>query len=93
MRTGYGGAALPLWEAFCWRYFRWQTRLEAVLPGDAIAAHLVQLSHFYEANSPVLSNLCALVAPLSPDCLPGTSSPAASAAVALHCNLAEDSLD
>lgn len=42
------------------------------MPQDAISSHLVQLSHFYEANSPVLSNLCALLAPLSPDSLPGT---------------------
>ncbi|KAK9813346.1 hypothetical protein WJX73_001697 [Symbiochloris irregularis] len=71
IRTGYGGASLPLWEEFCWRYFRWQARLENVVPNDTISSHLVQLSHFYEATSPTLSNLCALVAPLSPDTLPG----------------------
>ena len=68
---GYGAAALPLWEEFVIRFFKYETQLGAVVPKQQIASHLQQLAHLYETSSPVLSNIYALLSCLSPDQLPG----------------------
>ena len=71
MGIGYGAAALPLWEEFVIRFFKYETQLGAVVPKQQIANHLQQLAHLYETSSPVLSNIYALLSCLSPDQLPG----------------------
>lgn len=48
-----------------------QEQLEAITPCTDISAHLAELSHLYEASCPVLSNIYMLLAPLSPESLPG----------------------
>ncbi len=68
---GYGAAALPLWEEFVLRFFKHETQLGPIVPKDAISAHLAKLAQLYEGSSPVLSNIYALLAPLSPESLPG----------------------
>lgn len=74
--VGYGAAALPLWEEFVIRFFKYETQLSAVVPKQQIANHLQQLAQLYETSSPVLSNIYALLSCLSPDQLPGYCSPA-----------------
>ncbi len=69
--VGYGAAALPLWEEFLLRFFAYQTQLEQIVPKDEISGHLAQLAQLYEASSLVLSDIYALLAPLSPESLPG----------------------
>lgn len=71
MRIGYGAAALPLWEEFCQRFFQYETQLGPIIPRDDISAHLAQLAQLYEASSAVLSNIYALLSPLSAESLPG----------------------
>ena len=73
---GYSGAALPLWEEFLLRYLAFQTQLQAVLPAADISQHLAQLGQLYEAQSPVLGDIYTLIAPLSPESLPGELAPA-----------------
>ena len=68
---GYGAAALPLWEEFVLRFFKHETQLGPIVPKDAISGHLAKLAQLYEGSSPVLSNIYALLAPLSPESLPG----------------------
>ncbi|BDA40960.1 hypothetical protein COCOBI_01-6140 [Coccomyxa sp. Obi] len=48
-----------------------QSQLEPITPCADISAHLAQLAHLYEASCPVLSNIYMLLAPLSPESLPG----------------------
>jgi hypothetical protein len=48
-----------------------QEQLEPITPCAEISAHLAELSHLYEASCPVLSNIYMLLAPLSPESLPG----------------------
>lgn len=74
--VGYGAAALPLWEEFLIRFFKYETQLSAVVPKQQIANHLQQLAQLYETSSPVLSNIYALLSCLSPDQLPGYCAPA-----------------
>lgn len=70
---GYGAAALPLWEEFVIRFFKYETQLGAVVPKQQIANHLQQLALLYETSGPVLSDIYALLSCLSPDQLPGVS--------------------
>ena len=51
-----------------------QAQLEDIVERTAISRHLAELAHLYEATSPVLANLYALVAPLSPESLPESAS-------------------
>lgn len=51
-----------------------QAQLEDIVPRTAISRHLAELAHLYEATSPVLANLYALIAPLSPESLPQSAS-------------------
>ena len=48
-----------------------QEQLESVTPCDDISKHLAELAHLYEGTSPMLSNIYLLLAPLSPEALPG----------------------
>ena len=71
MSVGYCGAALPLWREFVARYLPLQSQLEAMLPIADISQHLAQLGQLYEAQSPILAEAFTLMAPLSPETLPG----------------------
>ncbi len=48
-----------------------QEQLEPITPCADISAHLAELSHLYETSCPLLSNIYMLLAPLSPESLPG----------------------
>ena len=56
------------------RFFKFETQLGPLVPRDEVSAHLAQLAHLYETSSPVLSNIYALLAALSPESLPGNFS-------------------
>ncbi len=51
-----------------------QAQLEEILPRTAISRHLAELAHLYETTCPVIANLYALIAPLSPESLPQSAS-------------------
>lgn len=72
--VGYSGAALPLWQEFLVRFISLQTELQGVVPTTAVRQHLAQLGQLYEAQSPLLGEIYMLIAPLSPDSLPGEPS-------------------
>ena len=61
--AGYGGAALPLWEAL-WRRCRARAAVADLMSTADIAAHLAQLALLYQRSSPTLEAVCAAVAPL-----------------------------
>lgn len=63
MAAGYGGAALPLWEAL-WRRCRARAAVADLVSHPDIAAHLAQLAQLYHRASPTLEAVCAAVAPL-----------------------------
>lgn len=48
-----------------------QAQLEDIVPCGAISRHLEELAHLYEATCPAIANIYALIAPLSPESLPG----------------------
>ena len=51
-----------------------QAQLEDIVPRAAISRHLAELAHLYEATCPVIADLYALIAPLSPESLPQSAS-------------------
>ena len=51
-----------------------QAQLEEIIPRTAISRHLAELAHLYETTCPVIANLYALIAPLSPESLPQSAS-------------------
>ena len=51
-----------------------QAQLEEIVPRTAISRHLAELAHLYETTCPVIANLYALIAPLSPESLPQSAS-------------------
>ena len=61
MAAGYGGAALPLWEAL-WRRCRARAAVADLVSHPDIAAHLAQLAQLYHRASPTLEAVCAAVA-------------------------------
>ena len=63
MAAGYGGAALPLWEAL-WRRCRARAAVADLVSHPDIAAHLAHLAQLYHRASPTLQAVCAAVAPL-----------------------------
>lgn len=63
MAAGYGGAALPLWEAL-WQRCRARAAVADLVSHPDIAAHLAQLAQLYHRSSPTLEAVCAAVAPL-----------------------------
>jgi hypothetical protein len=73
--VGYGAASLPLWEEFLLRFFAHETLLEPIVPRADISGHLAQLAALYEDSAPQISNIYALLAPLSPESLPGAAPP------------------
>ena len=51
-----------------------QAQLEDIVPRTAISRHLAELAHLYEATCPIIANIYALIAPLSPESLPQSAS-------------------
>lgn len=71
---GYSAAALPLWEEFLLRYLPLKAQLQDFLPVREIGQHLAQLAQLYEDQSPLVANVYAIMATLSPESLPGVTS-------------------
>lgn len=93
MAAGYGGAALPLWEAF-WLRCRRSAAVADVVPAADIAAHLAQLAALYHRSSPTLEAVCATVAPLDRAGdragTPGFAAEGPGLGPGFHCPLSED---
>ena len=58
MKLGFAPAALPLWEQILSLLTQYKAQLEAFIPAAMLAQHLQKLAALYEAQSPLLAEVC-----------------------------------